>query len=69
MCMYIVYTWSFFTKTGDHITNYYMTNCDPFYQNETLLCKTPNGHVAKDTCGGDFLQFCDFCKIMIVYVF
>ena len=37
--------------------------CDPFYWNETLLCKTPNGDKAENTLGGDFCQFWDFCKI------
>ncbi len=49
--------------------------CDPFYQNETLLCKTPNRDTAENTCGVLLLLFFfgfffwDFCKIIIVMRF
>ena len=43
--------------------------CDPFYRNETLLCKTSNGDMAENTCGGHFFRFGDFCKIIIDYAF
>ncbi len=35
-----------------------MLLCDPFYQNETLLCKTPNVDMAENT----FFNFEIFAK-------
>ncbi len=47
--------------------NYFLrVKCDPFYRNETLLCKNPNGDMAENTFGGCFCQFWDFFKIIIV---
>ncbi len=33
--------------------------CDPFYQNEMLLCMTPNRDMAENTCSGDFEIFAE----------
>ena len=36
--------------------------CDPFYRNETLLCKTSNGNMAEHTRGGRFFFILRFLQ-------
>ena len=55
---------TYHTVTVLFIRWYYVYNqfpntsiCDPFCQNEMLLCKTSNGDMAENTCGGHFFYF------------